>query len=313
MFAVEHLNSSKAVQTVALGKFYRKLNQTRAFDADTPAGQAMRGFAAALALAGAAFSLKAAIDDPNGFSVAKAGVDAASAVQRMSDLLRSLGVENSVIRGAGGGWKLAWRTGAKIGAAEILTLASTMIEGAKTIRHLSKGEIADGAFSAGIALGGAISMLPVFIQAGSVAGPIGIAIMTAALIGQMVWQNAKHIHDGEGEVSKALVHLGYKPEYAAILCKRVDFPSHVAGTSQTLLLGEYAKHKNMTPEQLRDWINGLRPDEVGRLSEAVLFAMNEGLGHSGGRVNPMLDFAVIDSLLDRVAVPHPPVREIKYS
>jgi hypothetical protein len=80
MFAVEHLNSSKAVQTVALGKFYRKLNQTRAFDADTPAGQAMRGFAAALALAGAAFSLKAAIDDPNGLNVAKAGVDAASAV-----------------------------------------------------------------------------------------------------------------------------------------------------------------------------------------------------------------------------------------
>jgi hypothetical protein len=79
MFAVEHLNSSKAVQTVALGKFYRKLNQTRAFDADTPAGQAMRGFAAALALAGAAFSLKAAIDDPNGLNVAKAGVDAASA------------------------------------------------------------------------------------------------------------------------------------------------------------------------------------------------------------------------------------------
>jgi hypothetical protein len=126
----------------------------------------MRGFAASLALAGAAFSLKAAIDDPNGLSVAKAGVDATSAVQRMSDLLRSLGVENSVIRGAGGGWKLALRTGAKIGAAELLALASTMIEGAKTIRHLSKGEIGDAAFSAGIAVGGAISMLPVFIQTG---------------------------------------------------------------------------------------------------------------------------------------------------
>jgi hypothetical protein len=74
--AVEHLNDSRAVQTVALRRFYRKLDQTRAFDADTAAGQVMRCFAGALALAGAAFSLKAAIDDPNGLSVAKAGVDA---------------------------------------------------------------------------------------------------------------------------------------------------------------------------------------------------------------------------------------------
>jgi hypothetical protein len=54
-------------------------------------------------------------------------------------------------------------------------------------------------------------MLPVFIQAGSVAGPIGIAIMTAAFVGQMVWQNAKHIHEGEDDVKKALVLLGYSP------------------------------------------------------------------------------------------------------
>jgi hypothetical protein len=240
----------------------------------------MRGFAAALALAGAAFSLKAAIDDPNGLSVAKAGVDAASAVQRMSDLLRSLGVENSVIRGARGGWKLALRTGVKIGAAELLALASTMIEGAKTIRHLSKGEIGDAAFSAGIAVGGAISMLPVFIQTGSMAGPIGIAIMTAALIGQMVWQNAKHIHEGEDDVRKGLVLLGYKPGHADILSRRGKYGSgEASGKGQMQALMNWARSQGITADDLRAWVNGLTREQVMRLSKAVLHGIGVGNGN----------------------------------
>jgi len=280
MLAVDNLNGSRSAQTIALGKFQRKIDATKAFSSDTPAGAAMRGIASALALAGAAFSLQKAINDPDGLNVVKAGVDSASAVQKTADLLRSLGVKNSVVRGVGGGWTIALNTGAKIGAGELLTLATAMIDGYKAVGYFRKGDIAEGALSAGIATGGVIAMLPAILGTGSVAGPVGIAVMTAFFVGQMVWQDAKHIHDGEDDVRTGLIILGYKPHYAAILCKRGAYGSgNASGKGQMLALMNYAKSRDMDAAVLRDWINGLTFTQVLRLSDVVLHEIGVGNGN----------------------------------
>src|SRR5262249_59881352 len=109
----------------------------------------------------------------------------------------------------GGGWKIVLSTGLKMGAGELLALAGIMLEGYKAVGSFSEGNIADGVFSTGAVVGASISMLPVLAGAGSVAGPIGIAVMTAFFVGQMVWQSAKHAHDGEDDVRTGLVLLGY--------------------------------------------------------------------------------------------------------
>ena len=283
--SIKDPNTALATRTIAFAKFQKKLDILQAFDTGTTAGQVMRGFAATLSFAAVAFSLKKAIDDPTALNTAKAGTDAANVVQKTSDLLRSLGVKNSAIREIGGGWKIALRSGARIGASEILALASTMIDGARAIDYLAKGDIADAAFSAGIAAGSAISMLPAFIGTGSVAGPIGIAIMTAAFVGQMVWQNARHVHDGEDEVRTGLIVLGYKPEHAAILCERGAYGSgDASGKGQMLALMNYAKAKGMNAAQLRDWINSLTPVQVKHMSELVLYEM--GVGNGNLRCDP---------------------------
>jgi hypothetical protein len=275
---------SRAVRTDALKKFYKKLDTLKAFNADTPAGQAMRAFASALAVAGMAISLKNALDDPTAFNVAKSAIDTLSAVQRISDLLRSLGVENSVVQGMAGGWKIALRAGAKIGAAELFTLASAMFEGVKAVDSFAKGDTAGGIFSGGIFAGGTISVLPAF-GASSMAGPVGIAIMTAFFAGQIIWLDAKHVHDGEDDVRKGLIALGYKPELAAILCQRGGYGSgYTSGKGQMLALMNYAKAKGMDARQLRDWINSLSPVQARHLSELVLY--ETGAGNANVRFDP---------------------------
>jgi hypothetical protein len=279
MLAVDGLNNSPAARTIGLQKFSRNLDRTKAFSVDTVAGRVMRGFAATLALAGTVFSLKKMIDDPTALNAAKAGVDAASAVQKTSDLLRSLGVKNSVVRGVGGSWKVVLRTGAKIGASELLSLASTVLDGAKAIDCLTKGDLANAGFSAVIATGGAVSMLPVFFEVGSIAGPLGIAIMTVAFIGQTAWQNAKHMHDGEEDVKKGLILLGYNAEHAAILSRRGTYSSATSGQGQMLGLMNYAKSQGMNAKELRDWINSMTPRQVEDLSELVFYEMGVGNGN----------------------------------
>jgi hypothetical protein len=123
-------------------------------------------------------------------------------------------------------------------------------------------------------------MLPVFIQAGSVAGPIGIAIMTAAFVGQMVWQNAKHIHEGEDDVKKALVLLGYRPGHAHILSRRGKYGSgEASGKGQMQALMNYASSKGMNADDLRAWIKTLTREQVVRLSEAVFDGIGIGNGN----------------------------------
>lgn len=283
MLAVEGLNSSLAAQTIGLGKFHKNLDKTKVFSADTVAGQAMRGFASALAIAGMALSLQKATDEPTALNAAKAGVDTLSALQKTSDLLRSLGLRNSVVQGLGGGWKIALQNGARLGASEIFTLATALVEGAQAASSFYDGRIAEGAFSAGIAAGGIISMLPAILETGSWGGPVGVGIMTTLFVGRMVWQNAKHVHDGEDDVRQGLIALGYRASHAAILCKRGDYSTgDTAGVGQMQALMHYAKWKGWTTAQLRDWINSLTPEQVSNLSDITLREM-------GGNANLRFD------------------------
>jgi hypothetical protein len=96
----------------------------------------------------------------------------------------------------------------------------------------------------------------------------------------MVWQNAKHIHEGEDDVRKGLVLLGYKPGHADILSRRGKYGSgQASGKGQMQALMNWARSQGITADDLRAWVNGLTREQVMRLSKAVLHGIGVGNGN----------------------------------
>ncbi|QOZ76299.1 hypothetical protein XH83_13100 [Bradyrhizobium sp. CCBAU 53351] len=297
-----------------------------AFARETPAGKLMRG----LALGVVALNLYNTISlghlDLNG--VAKTGVLGALAAQRLSESLVSVGWADAT-KGFG---RLAGAKVSGVAAGEVLIGVFALIEAVNSVRSgFGLGVPQDTAAalaSAGSAIGFGAAVAPAF-GAASWAGPAGIAVATVSVVGKAVYDGHKAAHQYEEPMRIMLRAAGFNPLAASELSKQSDYLTALPGGSQVAFLARYAEYRQMTPDQLLSWINGLNAGQLRQLSESVLSELGQG---EDGRdrsaevgpqwagaaiakgVNYGLDqdtiFGVFDHALDRERIPHPLAEEI---
>ncbi len=328
--AVTKVSQMGTDEAAALASFEAELKAAGrtvgAFARDTAAGNWMRG----LALGVVALNLYNTISlghlDVNG--VAKTGVLSALAAQRLSELLVSVGKADA----AKGFGRLA---GAKLGgvaAGEVLIGAFALIEAVNSVRSgFGLGVPQDTAAalaSAGSAIGFGAAVAPAF-GAASWAGPAGIAVATVSVVGKAVYDGHKASHQYEEPMRIMLRAAGFSPLAASELSKQSGYFTTLPGGSQVAFLARYAEYRQMAPDQLLTWINGLSAGQLRQLSERVLSELGQGEDGrdksdeirpqwagaaiaKGVGYGPSQEtiFGVFDLGLNHERIPHPQARDI---
>jgi hypothetical protein len=99
---------------------------------------------------------------------------------------------------------------------------------------------------------------------------VGLGIAAAGVVGASIYQDVTSAHQYEG-VSKAFLEAaGYDQSAATTLSKQDGVLSGALGAAQMPFLAKYAKFKNLTPVELRSWVNSLTPAQVNNLSADLL-------------------------------------------
>jgi hypothetical protein len=127
--------------------------------------------------------------------------------------------------------------------------------------------------------------------AASWAGPVGMAIGTVAIFGQMIYDDVKDAHQYEKASEICLKAAGFNDVAAAKFSGQGPYLSLAEGASQISLLARYAALRgvsvltlvnDLTVEVVTDasgkTIHRENADRVNSLSEIVLFAMKQGIG-----------------------------------
>ena len=327
----------KAAQVAALKKLNDKLvgdpSIVKAFARDTLQGLLFRGFAVGLASLNLYNNARKFMDKGDVQSGVQAFAAGADLAHKGSEWLVGLGIVDkaSAIGKFGGGWRLMGRAS----AGDLVSVISAGIEGFSGARSLFgwgvEQDTGSAMFSFASAAGSGLISAQAF-GAAAWTGPVGVGVTAVALVGKEIYKDAKDAHKYEAASKKFLIAAGYKPEAAEALSKRGDYPGLAAGMGQMPFLAKYAEFKyaefkeKMTPEGLRDWINGLSPDQVNNLSELVLFTLQQGdrldgpdlssqprpqwagkARTQGAAYGPSkaLIVAVFDKMLEGRNVPHP--------
>lgn len=282
---IDTMGTTPAEAEAALANFNNTLNTdaslSKAFNKSTLPGQLLRGVAvgfAGVSLYGAYQQFNADPSDPqNDITLL---VDGAGFAQKSTELLVGLGQVNktSALGQFGGEWKLAGRAS----AGDLLTGISAVLTGVSAVRSgfgIGTAQSTSNAiFSATTSVGGLMAVAPA-LGAAAWLGPVGLGIAAAGVVGASICQDVTSAHQYEG-VSKAFLHAaGYDNAAATALSKQGGVFSGASGAAQMPFLARYANFKNMSPIQLRRWVNSLTPRQVNNLSADLL----QTAGNSHGK------------------------------
>jgi hypothetical protein len=268
----------------ALRNLDHKLNTdaalVKSFNKTTVPGQLIRGVG--LAFAGASVinsANKVAANPDDWVSWVKLATDSVGFAQKGTELLVGLGKvdEASALGQFGGGWKYAGRAS----VSDFLGGVSVALDVVNTVRYgLGLGaeqNTANAFFSASSAVGGGLTLAPAF-GAPAVLGPIGLGVTAVTVIGKSIYDAHKDAHQYESASRDFLKSAGYDDEAAQALSRRGEILSGATGGSQMPFLAKYAEYKNMTAEQMQDWVNSLTPDQVEDLSKRLLQTAGDSEG-----------------------------------
>jgi hypothetical protein len=234
----------------------------------------------------------------------KLGVDPTSAVGRYAALLLG-GVPGAGTVARAAGWvgaKLADVPGvarlvnvgrsvklATVPIGEVYLEIYAALEAANAVKAAKAGDAVQTGISSVSAVGFGLAMAPRF-GAAARTGPWGIVIAAVAAFGQMIYDDVKDAHQYEKASEICLKAAGFNPVAAAKLSRQPSYLSWTAGAGQMPLLAQLAKYRN---ESVLELVNDLTtykvtergemvdveiPDRVNRLSEVLLWEMNEGRG-----------------------------------
>jgi LysM repeat protein len=253
-------------------KFNTDASLSKTFNKSTVPGQLLRGFA--VAFAGASLinswsNFNSNPSDPR--NDIKLLLDAAGFAQKNSELLVGLGWidKQSALGQFGGEWKLF----ARASAGDLINGVSVALD----LYSAARSEFGIGVpqdtgsaiFSATSAVGGGLAVAPAFGAAATL-GVVGLGVTLLGLIGKSVYDSNKDAHQYEGASKAFLKAAGYNDAAAQALSARDGITSGAAGAAQMPFLDKYAQFKHMTPDQLRNWVNSLTPDQVSNLSRRLL-------------------------------------------
>jgi hypothetical protein len=227
------------------------------------------------------------------------GVDPASAVGRYAALkLGGVPGAGTVARAAGwAGAKLADvpAVGRLVNAGRSVKLADVpigevyleiyaLLEAANAVKAVIAGDAVQTGISSVSAVGFGLAIAPRF-GAAAWTGPWGIVIATVAAFSQMMYDDAKDTHKYEKASEICLKAAGFGDVAAAKISRQADYLTARAGTGQILFLRDYAERRNvsvlklvndLTSDEVTEGVYRENPDRVNRLSDNVLYALNQG-------------------------------------
>jgi LysM repeat protein len=261
---------------------------SKTFNKTTLPGQLLRGVGVVFAGASLLNSYNKAgagnFQDPQ--ADLKLLLDSAGFAQKNVELLVGLGAisKESPLGQFGGEWKLAGRAS----ASDLIAGVSAVLDGVSAVRSgFGLGvpqDTGSAIFSATTAVGGALTVAPAF-GAAAWLGPVGLGVTAVGVVGKAVYDAVKDAHKYEGASRQFLTAAGYDAEAADVLSKQDGILSGASGSAQLPFLAKYAEYKHMTPEQLKDWVNSLTPDQVSNLSKRLL----QTAGDSNGEPSQFTD------------------------
>lgn len=282
---IDNMGTTPDEAAGALAGFNNVLNNdaslSKAFNKSTLPGQLLRGVAlgfAGVSLYSAYQQFNANPSDPqNDITLL---VNGAGFAQKSTELLVGLGQVNktSALGQFGGEWKLVGRAS----AGDLLTGISAVLTGVSAIRSGfgigTQQSMSRAIFSAATSVGGLAAVAPAF-GAAAWLGPVGLGIAAAGVVGAAIYQDVTSAHPYEA-VSKAFLEAaGYDQSAATRLSKQDGVLSGASGAAQLPFLAKYAKFKNLTPIELRRWVNSLTPAQVNDLSADLLQTAGDSHGN----------------------------------
>lgn len=254
----------------ALQELDKTLNkEVRAFNATSLPGHVIRSIGLLFAAASVVESYGAVNTDglrgdiklQNSFKLL---IDGAGFAQQSTELLMGVFAKETLasLPSFGGEWKLA----GKLGAGETIALMAVVLDGIGAARAFGgwgvEQDFGNGVFAS---MGAAGSVLTVIGSSTSYAwlGPVGMGVSAVAVVGKSVYDGVKDAHKYEDASRAFLKAAGYNDAAATALSRQTAYaPFGISGSSPLPFLARYAQFKGVSPERLRDWINGLQPDQM---------------------------------------------------
>ncbi|HMG49215.1 MAG TPA: LysM peptidoglycan-binding domain-containing protein [Inquilinus sp.] len=239
-------------------------------------GQLFRGIGFAAAAVTLTQSAPKAFADPNVRNVLKASADAAGLSQKSIELMSAVGIlgdDNKAVKLLGGSDRPLVKGLGVFGAIFDLANAGDAFE---------RGDVPSGTLYLASATGTVIAAL----GTGTMAGPVGLTIVVASVIGQMVW----------GQISKVRESNRFMNDTSAEFLRFAGFddgPAHALvdqsgeGYSPVPLLVKYAEVKGYDltkPDQQKaftDWINAMPADRLATLRDNIHHTLDAAKGDVG--------------------------------
>lgn len=245
----------------------------KAFGRRERLGQLFRGIGFAAAGATLTQSVPKAFADPNARNVLKASADAAGLSQKSIELLSAVGVlgdDNKAVRLFGGSDRPLVKGLGVFGA---------IFDVANAGDAFDRGDVPTGMMSLTSAAGTVVAAL----GTGTMAGPIGLGIVIASVIGQLVWGQIQKVEASNRFMNDTsaefLRYAGFSPAASQAL---VDQSGD--GYSPVPLLAKYAQEKGYDlsrPDQQKafaDWISGMSGDKLATLRDNIHHTLDASKG-----------------------------------
>lgn len=163
------------------------------------------------------------------------------------------------------------------GLVKVLGAAGMVFAAIDLYKVASEGDHTMTALTATGLAGGALATFGTALGAGAWAGPVGVALGVVAgvgVIGVNQWRRVDDSNEHMNSTSREfLQHAGLKENVAGAL---VD--QSAEGHSPVPFLFEFAAHREMSPEQTVEWLNGLSKSEL----ESIRDRAHEALDKAGG-------------------------------
>lgn len=258
-----------------------KASLAKAFNKTTFAGQTLRTLAFGFAGASLLNSVAKARDNPRDVqNDIKAFADAAGVAQKASEIAlgRSWVSKESLTGGFGGEWKaLGVAT-----AGDLLTgigVALDVVSAVRSFRGIGmEKDPVSGTFYSISAGGGGLALASTLELVGAWAGPVGLGIAAAGVVGNLAYSHHKEAHQYEGSSARFLQAGGFGAAAAHALSPRDGIISGATGAAQVPFLERYGQMRGLSPAQMQHWVNSLTPAQVDDLASLLLQTAGDSEG-----------------------------------
>ncbi|MBD9524714.1 peptidoglycan-binding protein LysM [Ensifer sp. ENS02] len=247
----------KAVENFASAN--RELNAltssdgVRAFDSKTRPGQLLRFVGVAASVAVTAHSSSYLMDDPSLKASLETAANAIGLSQRVIEFGNGIGMigdDTAAVKYLGS---------SRLPAAKVAGVFSAGLGAWTAVGYFENGDALMGTLEGAAAAGGVVAAL----GTGTIAGPIGLAVVLGALAGQYIVTGEREASKFETDAARQFATHGLSKEVADVLIDQSD-----DGNSVAPLLAQYARAKGVDPRNqagnanLAAWLNGMKREQV---------------------------------------------------